>query len=104
MLELRVTKLKNSTVLEDFLVVTSSVAADKQTKGQNGLEAELRSELEGWPFLEGMGEHLRPAPQNQLWPRKETLRETNKQTHTLLVGMSTGAATMENGIEVPRKI
>lgn len=36
MLELRVTKLKNSTVLEDFLVVTSSVAAGKRTEWASG--------------------------------------------------------------------
>lgn len=32
MLELRVTKLKNSTVLEDFLVTTSSVAAGERSE------------------------------------------------------------------------
>lgn len=42
MLELRVTKLKNSTVLEDFLVVTSSVAADKKSEWAPG-RARLRT-------------------------------------------------------------
>ena len=38
------------------------------------------------------------------WGKSVNISDSNKRGRTLLVGMQTGAATLENSVEVPQKI